>query len=70
MRMGSLCGHGQLGYNPVASALKYFEADFRSHMDDKKCPTGACGEGQMITPISTRPELMSEPVNFKQLTAR
>jgi len=70
MRMGSLCGHGQLGYNPVASALKYFEADFRSHMDDKECPTGACGEGQMITPISTRPELMSEPVNFKQLTAR
>jgi len=54
----------------VASALKYFEADFRSHMDDKKCPTGACGEGQMITPISTRPELMSEPVNFKQLTAK
>ena len=55
MRMGSLCGHGQLGYNPVASALKYFEADFRSHMDDKKCPTGACGEGHMVTPSRTRP---------------
>ena len=55
MRMGSLCGHGQLGYNPVASALKYFEADFNSHMHDKKCPTGACGEGQMISPTRTRP---------------
>ena len=55
MRMGSLCGHGQLGYNPVASALKYFEDDFRSHMDDEKCPTGACGDGQMVTPSRTRP---------------
>ena len=55
MRMGSLCGHGQLGYNPVASALKYFEADFRSHIDDKKCPTGACGDGRMLTPTHTRP---------------
>ncbi|MBT3941342.1 MAG: NADH-quinone oxidoreductase subunit F [Chloroflexi bacterium] len=55
MRMGSLCGHGQLGYNPVASALKYFEDDFNSHMHDKKCPTGACGEGQMVTPTRTRP---------------
>ncbi len=55
MRMGSLCGHGQLGYNPVASALKYFEADFRSHLEDKKCPTGACGDGSMVTPTRTRP---------------
>ncbi|MFP6679957.1 MAG: NADH-ubiquinone oxidoreductase-F iron-sulfur binding region domain-containing protein [Dehalococcoidia bacterium] len=55
MRMGSLCGHGQLGYNPVASALKYFEDDFNSHMHEKKCPTGACGEGQMVTPTRTRP---------------
>ena len=55
MRMGSLCGHGQLGYNPVSSALKYFEDDFNSHMHEKKCPTGACGEGQMVTPTRTRP---------------
>ena len=23
MKIGSLCGHGQLGYNPISSSLKY-----------------------------------------------
>ena len=25
---GSLCGHGQLGYNPVASAVRFFGEEF------------------------------------------
>ncbi|MCH8199890.1 MAG: SLBB domain-containing protein, partial [Chloroflexi bacterium] len=28
MKVGSLCGHGQLGYNPVASAVKFFGPEF------------------------------------------
>ena len=42
MQAGSLCGHGQLGYNPVASALKYFGAEFDAHIQDRNCPTGTC----------------------------
>ncbi len=32
MRSGSLCGHGQLGYNPVSSALSAFGAEFEAQM--------------------------------------
>ena len=32
MRSGSLCGHGQLGYNPVSSALGAFGAEFEAQM--------------------------------------
>ena len=54
MEAGSLCFHGQLGYNPVRSALKYFEDDFRAHMEDKRCPTGSCLP-QTYLPKNTRP---------------
>ena len=42
MQAGSLCGHGQLGYNPVASALRYFPEQFQTHIVEKRCPTGRC----------------------------
>ena len=42
MQVGSLCGHGQLGFNPVASALRYFADEFDAHMTEKRCPTGSC----------------------------
>ena len=42
MQAGSLCGHGQLGFNPVASAIKYFGPEFDAHILDRHCPTGAC----------------------------
>jgi NADH:ubiquinone oxidoreductase subunit F (NADH-binding) len=42
MQSGSLCGHGQLGFNPVTSALKYFEYEFQSHIISKDCPTDQC----------------------------
>ena len=42
MQAGSLCGHGQLGFNPVSSALRYFPEQFQAHIVDKRCPTGSC----------------------------
>ena len=42
MQAGSLCGHGQLGFNPVSSALRYFKEEFEQHLKDKTCSTGTC----------------------------
>ena len=42
MQAGSLCGHGQLGFNPVSSALRYFGDEFEAHIVGKTCPTGVC----------------------------
>ena len=42
MQAGSLCGHGQLGFNPVSSAIKYFGEEFDAHMIDHECGTGTC----------------------------
>ena len=42
MQAGSLCGHGQLGFNPVSSALRYFGPEFEAHIVDKRCDTGTC----------------------------
>ena len=54
MQAGSLCGHGQLGFNPIKSALTYFEADFRAHIEDKRCPAGRCPMPR-LTPRNMRP---------------
>lgn len=54
MQAGSLCGHGQLGFNPIKSALQHFDADFRAHLDEKRCPTGSCLT-PMVLPRNTRP---------------
>ena len=42
MQAGSLCGHGQLGFNPVSSALRYFPGEFEDHILRRMCPTGVC----------------------------
>ena len=42
MQAGSLCGHGQLGFNPVASALRHFGGEFEAHIRDRICATGRC----------------------------
>ena len=57
MEGSSLCGHGQLGFGPIRSALQHFGADFRSHMEDKRCPTGSC-LAPILSPKSTRPYAM------------
>ena len=54
MQAGSLCGHGQLGFNPISSALKWFDAEFRAHLEEGRCPTGVC-PGPMLSPRNTRP---------------
>lgn len=51
---GSLCGHGQLGFGPIRSALTHFEKDFKSHIEDKVCPTGSCSNPKIV-PKNTRP---------------
>ena len=42
MQAGSLCGHGQLGFNPVSSALRHFMGEFEAHIVDRECPVGTC----------------------------
>jgi NADH:ubiquinone oxidoreductase subunit F (NADH-binding)/(2Fe-2S) ferredoxin len=53
MQAGSLCGHGQLGFNPVSSALRHFGDEFHEHMVEKRCPTGRC-MADRYSPQSTR----------------
>ena len=58
MASTSLCGHGQLGWNPVQSALQHFPDDFAAHMEEGRCPTGQC-TGPVFTPQRTRPRWTS-----------
>ena len=55
MKAGSLCGHGQLGFNPIASALKYFGDEIKSCLAGEIAPGGVFGDGTMILPTRTRP---------------
>lgn len=55
MKIGSLCGHGQLGYNPVSSALQYFGDEFKERMEGSLAPSGSFSDGSMIMPTRTRP---------------
>jgi NADH-quinone oxidoreductase subunit F len=54
MKAGSLCFHGQLGVNPIRSAIENFAEDFRVHLEEKRCPTGSC-DRPMLAPRNTRP---------------
>ena len=53
MQAGSLCGHGQLGFNPVSSALRYFPGEFEDHILRHTCPTGVCN-GPRYSPARSR----------------
>ena len=55
MKTGSLCGHGQLGFNPIASALKYFGEEIQSSISGDLETGGVFGDGTMIMPTRTRP---------------
>ena len=55
MKAGSLCGHGQLGYNPILSAMKYFGDEIKSSLDGELELVGVFGDGTMILPSRTRP---------------
>ena len=54
MQAGSLCGHGQLGFNPVSSALRYFPGEFEAHILDHTCPTGVCNAPRFSPALSRR----------------
>ena len=54
MEAGSLCFHGQLGVNPIRSAIQNFAEDFRVHLEEKRCPTGSC-DRPILAPRNTRP---------------
>lgn len=55
MKVGSLCGHGQLGYNPIQSALKFFGDEFEARIKGSLEPAGSFEDGSMIMPTRTRP---------------
>jgi len=57
MESSSLCGHGQLGFGPIRSALQHFGADFMAHIQQKRCPTGSCLR-PAVYPKNTRPYAM------------
>ena len=42
MESGSLCALGQLTPGPVMASLRYFEDEFVAHIEDRRCPAGAC----------------------------
>ena len=42
MKSSSLCGLGQTAPNPVLTTLRYYEEEYRAHIEEHKCPAGAC----------------------------
>ncbi len=42
MREASLCGLGQTAPNPVLTTLRYFEDEYRAHVERRQCPAGVC----------------------------
>lgn len=42
IKFSALCGLGQTAPNPILSTMKYFSEEYRSHVEDKKCPTSVC----------------------------
>ena len=44
MMKASLCGLGQTAPNPVLTTLRYFEDEYRAHVENRKCPAGVCRE--------------------------
>jgi bidirectional [NiFe] hydrogenase diaphorase subunit len=42
LRNTSLCGLGQSAPNPVMSTLRYFEEEYKAHIEEHRCPAGVC----------------------------
>ncbi len=42
MKNASLCGLGQTAANPVLTTLKYYEDEYRAHIEEMTCPAGVC----------------------------
>jgi bidirectional [NiFe] hydrogenase diaphorase subunit len=41
----SLCGLGQSAPNPVLTTLRYFGAEYKAHIEQKRCAASVCGKG-------------------------
>jgi formate dehydrogenase beta subunit len=42
MKMGSICGLGQIVHAPIASVLKHFPSHVEEHITRQRCPGGVC----------------------------
>ncbi len=42
IKEASLCGLGQSAPNPVLTTLKYYEDQYRAHIEERRCPAGVC----------------------------
>ncbi len=42
MKSSSLCALGQSAPNPILSTLRYFEDEYKAHIENKTCPAGVC----------------------------
>jgi formate hydrogenlyase subunit 6/NADH:ubiquinone oxidoreductase subunit I len=40
----SLCGLGQSASNPVLTTLKYFQNEYKAHINESKCPALVCSD--------------------------
>jgi NADH-quinone oxidoreductase subunit F len=44
IKSGSLCGLGKTAPNPVLTSMRYFEDEYRAHVEEKRCPGMTCRE--------------------------
>ncbi|MCX5996130.1 MAG: NADH-quinone oxidoreductase subunit F [Chloroflexi bacterium] len=44
IREGSLCGLGKMATNPALTTLRYFRAEYESHVLEQRCPARVCKE--------------------------
>ncbi|MEJ2097251.1 MAG: NADH-ubiquinone oxidoreductase-F iron-sulfur binding region domain-containing protein [Deltaproteobacteria bacterium] len=42
IKTGSLCGLGKTAPNPVLTSIRYFEDEYRAHVEEKRCPGLTC----------------------------
>jgi NADH-quinone oxidoreductase subunit F len=42
IRETSLCGLGQSAPNPALTTIRYYRDEYEAHINDKRCPAGAC----------------------------
>jgi NADH-quinone oxidoreductase subunit F len=42
IKTASLCGLGQTAPNPVLTTLRFYEDEYRAHIEKKECPAGVC----------------------------
>ncbi len=42
IKAAALCGLGQTAPNPVLSTIRHFRHEYEAHINEKRCPAGAC----------------------------